>query len=492
MNLDTDTREVILEQIRIKERILELSKQVGIRFYNPFPKQVAFHAAADYKYRMMRSGNRFGKSTMGCAEDCAWLMGERVWIPQGNRLRKLGIPPHAVKGLVITTDWDKVDEVWTGTQGEGGKIWRMLPKGFVIKTKRNHSGCIETIECKNGSILRFDTVQSFLKNPQGAESSDWDFIHVDEPCSQEQWKAASRGLMDRNGKAWFTLTPLSEFWINDMFFPDELTNQRASIWAEVGNTRDNPYLTEEAIAEYEASLTEEERQCRLNGIPLELSGLIYKEFSREQHVLKELPIGWTAWNKPPRDWTRYVAIDPHPRTPHAVLFMAVDPFDNIYIYDEIFLNMSHRDLAAAVLMKLRHTSHAPVKCDPIAFIADPVTGASMESEFRKAGLIVHKASKAKEFGILHARGQWARKNYIRVAPTCTYFIWEISRYCFDPKNNKPVDRDDHMMENMYRLLINTPRYAEEEPSESVESIVLDDVTINPAEDDSLILSDAYL
>jgi len=143
---------------------------------DPHPGQDAFHRAGGRKYRMVRCGNRYGKSTMGAAEDVAWLKGERVWLPKNDPARYIGIPQRPVKGLVITTDWDKVDEIWTSERGDQpGKIWRFLAKGEVKSKKRNHSGAIEQIELNNGSVLRFDTVESFKKNPMASESSDWDF-----------------------------------------------------------------------------------------------------------------------------------------------------------------------------------------------------------------------------------------------------------------------------------------------------------------------------
>ena len=48
-----------------------------------------------------------------------------------------------------------------------------------------------------------------------------------------------------------------------------------------------------------------------------------------------------------------------------------------------------------------------------------------------------------------------REGGIYFAPTLRRTLWEISRYCYD-KENKPVDRDDHMMENMYRMFITPP------------------------------------
>jgi hypothetical protein len=40
----------------------------------------------------------------------------------------------------------------------------------------------------------------------------------------------------------------------------------------------------------------------------------------------------------PHDWTRYMALDPHPRVPHAFLWAAVDPWGDAYIYRELWMS----------------------------------------------------------------------------------------------------------------------------------------------------------
>ena len=191
----------------------------------------------------------------------------------------------------------------------------------------NHSGAVDTVIC-NGpfglSSLRFDTVKSFMSNPQGAESSDWDFIHVDEPCPEQMFKAVARGLVNRNGSAWFTLTALREPWITDAFDINGIFKGISSMIE--GTIYDNKYLSAEAIAAYEATLTEDEKECRLFGKPLHKAGLIYKAFQMDKHVLSILPKGWTSWMEPPKDWSYYLYINPHPHTPHMVLFLVVNPF----------------------------------------------------------------------------------------------------------------------------------------------------------------------
>lgn len=485
--IQSDPRERLLllrREVELQRRRLVLSKESGLAFYKPHPGQQAFHAAGSKKHRMMRCGNRYGKSTMGCAEDIAWLLGARVWLAKDDPNRALGIPQHPVKGLVITTDWDKVDEIWTSQRGDRpGKFWQMIPKGSVKSTKKNHSGATEQIELTNGSMLRFDTVESFKKNPAGSESSDWDFIHVDEPCPEAMFKANARGLMDRNGSSWFTMTPLSEFWINDMFFPARGALPMfpvETIWAKTGNTSDNPYLSTESIANYTRLLTAEEAECRLYGKPMELSGLVYKNFDYDRHVLTAVPKGWVDYHLPPRDYIIYASMDVHPQTPHAVLFVAVNQLGQRFIYDELWVKTSAEGLAKAVLMKLEGYNYPIPKCDPIAWINDPITETCIAEEFMKHGLLVEKSSKSKTHGILKMQGEF-NKHDLFVSPNVTQWLFEINRYCYD-KENKPSDKDDHLMECMYRLFINDPTwYNASTPSIAIseESITKSNLDLGP-------------
>lgn len=472
-------------KLRLEQQKLQLIKDFGLAFYRPYPKQDAFHAAGNFKLRMYRAGNRSGKSTMGCAEDCSWLLNYRPFYPEGDARRTAGIPQRPVKLLVITTDWDKVDEIFTTQKGEGGKLWKMLPRGFVKSTRRNHAGAIETIECENGSLLRFDTVKSFQTNPQGAESSDWDGIHVDEPCTEDQWKASSRGLIDRNGKAWFTLTPLSQFWINDLFFPGEWSQKkkRIDVWAESGSTTDNPHLSREAIEAFMADLTDDEIQCRLHGIPLELSGLVYKQFSFDRHVLKKVPHGWEDFHLPPKNYLIDIRIDPHPQTPHAVLFQAVSPQKQRFLYDEIFRHCTIKELCDEIKLRTSGRFINSIRVDPIAKIHDPISGGSMLTEFFANDLLVTEASKTKAFGILNTQKILKTTNpqELFVSPNLTRWLYEIHRYCYDDEN-KPVDKDDHMMENTYRMLLDEAVwYDPDAAAPAMEELVVSDDAPDPHE-----------
>jgi hypothetical protein len=474
---------------------LAVVKANGIEYYRPHEKQHAFHASSAPR-RGLFAGNRFGKSESSTAETVAWFLGERRWykhkfpiygIRDGKKvvvdfhdghenhpLVRQGIPQRATKQLVITTDWKKVDMVWTSVYGDPpGKLWKFLPASEETETRKNHEGVIDRVYHKvTGAIIRFDTEQAFIKNPQSGESTDYDRIAVDEPILEDMWKAHSRGLVDRNGQGDFTLTGLRERWIYDKFFDeaDEDTTeisdvrrvQKANYFGIRATMHDNPYLTKEAKDLFLEGLTDEERSCREAGLPLELSGLVYKEFDRQRHVLKELPAGWTSWSNPPPEWTIYVAVDVHSQTPQAVMFVAVPPMGVPIVYHEIWRPCVADVLCEEITAHITGRSVGWIKADPKAWEEDPVYRVSMASRFFAHGLFIEKASKAKDFGIQNMRSVLNKRTLdpasgrerpaVYFAPTVKQTLREISRYCYD-KENKPVDKDDHFMECMYRMFI---------------------------------------
>jgi hypothetical protein len=496
-NSTLPTEDVLLKQrelLLLREK-LKLIKEHGLDFYRPHEKQHLFHKSSA-KRRAFFAGNRTGKSEADAAETVAWAVGERSWykyrfpvygIRDGKKvivewheghanhpLVHQGIPTYATKQLVITTDWKKVDEIWTSPRGDNpGKLWKFIPKTLDVQVKRNHEGIIDQLFFSNGAVIRFTTEQAFVKNPQSSESSDYDRVAIDEPVVEDMWKANARSLVDRDGQGDFTLTSLRERWIYDYFTdPENVREDRFHVRATI---YDNPYLTPEAIARFADELTADERECRLLGIPLELSGLVYKEFIREVHLLKDLPLGWTSWTNPPLNWTIYVAIDVHEQTPQAALFVAVPPIGAPIIYDEIWRKCVADELAEEIVRRLDGRTVGFVKADPRAWLEDPVNRASMAQRFFAHGLYVEKASKALGFGINNMRSVLKQRiptpdgtlrPAVYFAPSVKQTLWEISRYHYD-KENHPVDKDDHFMECMYRLFISPLVWIDAKTSPSV-------------------------
>lgn len=476
-----DEHRLLSRKLELKRAIVAAAKEFGLPFYKPHEKQLLFHLA-DAKFRAVFAGNRFGKSQCGVAEDCSWIVGERMFLPPDHPGRKLGIPDRPVKGLIVSADWDKSEEIFTCESSDPhlkGKIWKNIPRSFVRKFSRNSSGKIDRIEFHNGSVLCFDTVKSFQNNPLGSESSDWDFIHIDEPIPQDMWKAISRGLIDRNGRAWFTLTNLEQPWIYDMFFPNTRSkNTKREVlqysksgalqkWALVGSIYDNPYLTREAIESFEAELTEDEKACRLHGLALHLSGLVYKEFQYERHVLTSLPKGWRPGYIPPANYTLHYAVDTHPRKPHEVLFLAVSPAGRLFFFDEIFEACLIPDLAQQILrVRGLFTNVGLELCEPGAWEANPVDGQTMGDLLIDMGLYgLQCAPKDLKAGILACKKVLKEPDLLYFSPDLCNFHGEIMKYGWNTKSDKldkPQDVNDHAMECFYRLILSDPKYIKPE------------------------------
>lgn len=483
-----DRTELLREQVAIQERLIKLSKENGLAVYRPHWHQHLFHTSLA-KRRGAFTGNRFGKSHMDAAETAAWMRGERTWykVPfdvmgvvheNGTNRRTIvryrhpggeshpfvrqGIPPYPTKQLVVCANWDKVDEIWTSQLADRpGKIWQFLPKGWA-KGFTNHAGVISEIHGKNGSLLNFMSVDAFKRDKLVAESADYDRVVFDEPAPEDLWKGLSRGLVDRQGQADFALTSLQEIWIYERFNADENAGTSADM-AQLFRDRfsfrasmyDNPHLADQAIADFAADLTEDERQCRLHGIPLELSGLVYKEFKRDIHVLKELPAGWKSWSLPDRSCILHVRVDTHPVKPHAVMFAAVGPSEIPVVCHEIYQSCDADTLCELInsYVKLTGCFLGSLKVEPAAWNNDPATKtASIASYFFKHGLFPQKAPKDLKTGIIVSRAA-LKNSKVFFTPECRRTLWEFSRYRFDPETGNPVDEEDHMMENLYRLLL---------------------------------------
>lgn len=522
-----DKTEVLRRRIEVQRQLLRIAKTNGIALYRPHWYQHQFHTSPA-KRRGAFAGNRGGKSQSNGAETAAWMLGERPWykVPfdvlgvehngtvasrkvvvkyrhpggEDHPFVRQGIPPYPTKQLVICTNWKKVEEVWTAQDSDRpGKLWQFLPKGWA-KGYTNHEGVIAEVYGKNGSYLCFMSAEQYKRNKLAAESADWDRVSFDEPGPEGLWKGTSRGLVDRNGQGDFTLTSLEEMWIYDRFTGENATEATFSPldrFHVLFTMLDNPHLSNEAITRFMADLTEDERQCRIFGLPLELSGLVYKEFRRDVHVLRSLPEPyleevsggtpiireWTDYHLPPKNHILYIRIDTHPVTPHAVSFFAVGPDDLPIQCHEIWQNCDADRLAELINAYITLTGCwvGNIRVEPAAWIKDQNRPVSIAQTLARHGLFISRASKDMEGGISATRSA-LRRNRILFSPHVTHTLREIQRYRFDVETGKPVDEHDHFMENLRRFLIDRCPYFSPDkaagqavPDESFESADLSPV-----------------
>lgn len=501
------------ESLRALKRLQE---ENGINFYRPHAKQHRFHSAAHVTGRYCRTGNRGGKTKCGAAEDIAFCLGYRPWyqyefeIRNGNgevvevhpggenhELVTKGIPQRPIKLLMIATDWDKAKEIFTNNEGSYenfGEYFQLLPKGSwtVHKGKSGHVERIDIIrpERFGGGIssITIDTVASYKLNRMSAESSKWDAIHLDEPCPEGLFQAHARGLVDRRGKFWINCTPLTEMWINDEFCPNvrklvdmapegyEFTkgkNNNVTRFMITWSIYDNPHNSKASIEDFEALFNRDSSnlECRLHGTPRHMAGLVYKEFVYDMHVLCDVPKGWEAFDKPPKDYTIRVWWDVHISKHQAILYFATAPNGTIYVYDEQFYTKYIGENALLLIEKTKDYFVAGMEIDQTAFVNDPVDDTNISDVLMEYGLFFQPATKDRTVGTLKVAEKLKERGYNKLptiffSPNLRQTLFEFSHYVFNLDTGKPVDKDDHMMENLYRAVLSgldyvTPVTAEE-------------------------------
>ncbi len=504
----------------------QLEEENGINFYRPHAKQDKFHRASKSTGRYCRTGNRGGKTKCGAAEDVAFALGYRPWYKyefdvEGVRLTESGvrekyierhheggedhplvtegIPQRPIKLLLIVVDWDKSKEIFTNNEGSyenWGDLFQLIPKsaldpakgGGIHKSRGGHIDRIDLVRPQKygGGIssIYIDTVESYKHSKMSAESSDWDIIHLDEPCPLGMFIAHSRGLVDRSGKFWINCTPLDQPWINDEFVPANQhmvkdageglafkkmmsNNHEISRFIITWTIWDNPYNSDDAIAEFESKLTREQRDCRLHGLPLSMAGLVYSEFKWDEHVLAAVPKGWKDYHLPPKHCTIRVWWDTHIRLPQALLYFATDKDGTVYVYDEQFYNNLIRPNAELLTEKTEGRFVCTKEIDPQALIEHPVDNTSIQDTLLDYGHYFEPATKDKSRGInkvkerlLERVGENKNRPTIFFSPRLKETLWEFSHFIYDLDTNKPKDENDHMMENLYRAILSGLEYVE--------------------------------
>ena len=341
-------------------------------------------------------------------------------------------------------------------------------------------------------------IMTYDQDQKDFESANLGLVWLDEPPPINIYKACIARLR-RGGRLFITATPLegSEWMYDEIFASTTNTEGRRAIVEAVMEDACKihgvrGHLEHHNIELIIAQYSEEEKQARVYGKFAHLTGLIYKQFSPNIHIIP--PFQLTK-----KDYAVYHYLDPHPRTPDAGLWVAVDRRGTCFVVDELFLKCLGGDseLATRLQEKNDHYRIISRKIDPSACIEDQHRQKSLQQVLADYGIHYEPASKKREAA---DRALGNALDYVKVgdsmlkAPklyifsTCVRLIWELQHYRWDnwrgkmaqirtPKA-KPVDKDDHMIENLGRAMLDDPMF-------------LDAVDNNAADEDTAPNDDPY-
>lgn len=488
-SLDKMSRDELLEILDLTNHLTG-GKETKLDVYEPNDIPKLFHASTA-KIRALFGGNRSSKTYSGTVDAAIQFTGKVPKSLEGiipkwrlDKTRRIRFCMFDYPNSFIKVNWP---------------LFQMMIHPDEIADVIKENGRIKAIVNEKGGFIEFMQYDQEVTKFQG--SSRHAIFYDEEPPEDIRNENMMR-IVDTDGEEVFLLTPLSgavQHLYDTVYLPrgrevekeynivehegliiDAIPGQLRDIEVVGGDPDihvffacifDNKALSKSAAIRILNKMPKDERLVRAKGYFMFRSGLVYKEYNDSLHLVE--PIDWMN-----PEYQIYLAIDPHPRTPHAVLFMAVRRDGYLFVVDELFIECTAKELAEAIAEKLNGKEPNLMLCDPLAWTPDPISKScfayelldALRIEGIKAPLV--KAPKDPHNGILAVRRALldpeTKKPRLFITKNCTRFRFEITRYSWDewsgsakgrknPKQ-KPRDKDDHMMENLYRLILINPQY----------------------------------
>lgn len=530
-NIDNLSREEMLEMLdSLDDEADEETQILECRLYLYKPNhEVALELHKDRANIVMAGGgNRSGKTTTGIIDVMIRLTGiiPKALVNEYPK-EKLFHPQH---GRIVSTDFPNgIDKVIIPLF-LGVRSW--FPQSMIVswdsKSRtmqiRNINGTISTIE-----------FMSYDQDVEKFQGTSRHFILYDEEPPKSIRDECKMRVFDVDGQEIFCMTPTKGMsWTFDDLF--ERRGREVSFKIDtrlakgkisdpvmlVGEpdtdiiipdgdpdihffnffSKHNPNINQDRVEKEAGKMGEEEKSMRMYGHYISFTGQVFNEYDEKIHMVKNV-------FEIPGDWPRYMALDPHPRTPHAILYIAVDSMGRKWAYDEIWTEKgcSYRKLAMVILKsefyqvpenKLEFGDFSedmvkiiqqngilrlaePIKfkrpwvvrrlIDPSALIENPATRTTLANDLISMGIgNFFPGSKDLSRGILQVKEALSVPE-IFFFPHLTRTRFEFRRYVWadytinPEKRNpqqKPKDKDDHMMENLRRLIVDDIRYVTRE------------------------------
>lgn len=217
------------------------------------PPQLAF-LRNRARFKLLRTGNQFGKTWGGAAECIFRCLGEHPYRE---------VRPGPIEAWVLCASWSQSIAIQK-------KVWELAPKdqlaeGTVFKPKTGFAGVQKAVEFRNGSVLRIKTVKQDTLN---LESATIQYVWIDEPAIDENtWGALTKRLTRTGGDVAITMTPATTgdiSWMRELAESGAITDLHFKMEPEnfIPVGADEPLCTEKGEP-MDAAWIEQERKNTL-------------------------------------------------------------------------------------------------------------------------------------------------------------------------------------------------------------------------------------
>lgn len=439
----------------ISELLNKAAKQPNLHSYVPHAKQEAFHRSEKFN-TLYLGGNRAGKTVAGIIED--------IWrLTKTHPFKKTHT--GQIRGRYVATDFPN------GVEKIALPVWKQwLPTSYLINGswEDSWSASKRTLTLKDGSFIEFMSNDQELDSFAGTSRH---FVHFDEEPDKAVFNENKMRLIDTEGVCYITMTPVEgmtwvyeDLWENRDTDPDLLVVQV--------DMDDNPYLTEAGKAVALSGLSHEEKLARKQGKFVAQTGLIFRDFDPEQHVIPpvSLPVPPTA--------IIYESMDHGYNNPTAWHWHAVFPNGKIVTFAEHYKRELVVDEHAVIVkekrreLKVMGRIHLTVG-DPAIAQRSAVTGNSIQTQYRLQNIFI-ALGKNDVAGGINKMNAYLKSGMWVITEDCPNLIKEIRRYRWKTweskrvavRNNvrdEPHKKDDHAVDGCRYFMSFMPDLAPDPP-----------------------------
>lgn len=441
---DEDLRKAALEFLNERDKA---RRETQIMFYRPVSEKARLIHQSTAGLIGIGGGNRSGKTESIMAE---WVALATGIFPAGleDEMRvkfrgpiKVRMCIESLKTVLTPTILPKLQ--WWRWEGEGlagkgmghwGWVPRICLKNMDWKTSWSEKLCTLTVLCRNPDNVEEilgESIIQFLSYDQDSTdyaSGSFHIVHMDEPPPYAVWRENQARVMDVGGRIYLSMTwpddpSVGVDWIYDEVYEPGLpgANKNPNIeWFDLYTT-DNRHLNQDSVAAKSQEWSEEAKKVRLLGQPLRFSNRVHPLFTDvdtwwcfvcgkpivpingvcsgcqtgEPNIICYNHVKEFSVND---GWPYCYILDPHPRKPHMMMWVAIDPNDDLYVCHELDVDGDAADVSSAV-----SDIEKSLSLDVRLRLMDPQMGAqplggrretTWQEEFVENGLMIDRADRS--------------------------------------------------------------------------------------------------
>jgi phage terminase large subunit-like protein len=301
-------------------QLVKTAEQPNITRYIPMPEQDLFHQSLA-KYRLLKGGNRGGKTFGSIADDVLVLTRRH---PYRNHL----YADRPRRGRFIGVDFDR------GVAQIALPLFaQLVPPSDLIdgSWERSYRPSTRMLTLADGSTCSF---MSYEQDPNKFQGVSLDFFHCDEEPPEAIWRESLLRILDTGGSATISMTPVEQMeWIQDEIV-EPFEDGVLANWDVINlDTRRNIHLPVKELQELEQGMSESEKIIRLTGGYDNATNMVFPEFSRKYPNV----IPQEAFNPKQRDdWRFYRSMDHGYANPTAWCWTAVHYDGTIVTFEVLY------------------------------------------------------------------------------------------------------------------------------------------------------------